>query len=76
MTDAYAGLLCTVLLLGVCAGMFSLLSAAQCRMRRAIVGYGLTTILNFALLAVLLAALPIANRFLPRRGRRLCRFRC
>ena len=53
MTDTYAGLLCTVLLLGVCAGMFSLLSAVQCRMRRGIVGYGLTTILNFALLAVL-----------------------
>ena len=58
MTDAYAGMLCTVLLLGVCAGMVSVLSAVQCRMRRGIVGYGLTTILNFALLAVLLANLP------------------
>lgn len=65
MTDAYAGLLCTVLLLGVCAGMFSLLSAAQCRMRRGIVGYGLTTILNFALLAVLLADLPNCESLSP-----------
>lgn len=65
MTDAYAGMLCTVLLLGVCAGMFSLLSAAQCRMRRGIVGYGLTTILNFALLAVLLAALPNCESLSP-----------
>ena len=58
MSTLYAGLLCTLLWLGIAAGLLGCLGAARCHRRAAFeLGLGMMAI-NFAPLAVLLARLP------------------
>ena len=58
MSTLHAGLLCTLLWLGIASGLLGCLGAARCHRRAAFaLGLGMTAI-NFAPLAVLLARLP------------------
>ena len=58
MTPLYAGLMCTLLLIGTVAGLFGCMSAVRCHRRFAFAICLTIVSLDFAALAMLLSRLP------------------
>ena len=65
MSALYAGLLCTLLLIGAIAALFGCISAARCRRRSSFALCLAITGLDFAPLAALLSRLPACDALSP-----------
>ena len=65
MNTFQAGLMCTLLLVGMIAGLFGCMSAVRCHRRPAFAICLAITSLDFVPLAVLLARLPAVERLSP-----------
>ncbi len=65
MSMLYAGLLCTLLLLGATVGLLGCMSAVRCRRCSAFALGAAITALNFAALSALLFRLPVSGTLLP-----------
>ena len=65
MNPFYAGLMCTLLLVGTIAGLFSCMSAVRCHRRFAFAICLTIASLDFAALAVLLSRLPESETLSP-----------